>query len=145
MGKKKETAITVILDTNVLVSALIFKGELTGLVDLWKTGKIRPLFSRVTFAEFRRVLDYSKFRLSIEEIENIVQEDVLPFFDVVEPVTKKSGLCRDPEDDKFLALAITAGADFIITGDDDLLSLKKVVNTNIVKPAGFLRGHQSKR
>jgi putative PIN family toxin of toxin-antitoxin system len=137
MGKKKEAAITVILDTNVLVSALIFKGELEKLVDLWKKDKIRPLFSKATFAEFRRVLDYPKFRLSAAEIAAIIQEDVLPFFDVVEPVKKKSGLCRDPEDDKFIALAMTAGADFIITGDDDLLSLRKVEKTDIVKPAVF--------
>jgi len=144
MGKKKEAAITVILDMNILVSALIFKGELSKLVDLWKKGQIRPLFSRATFAEFRRVLDYQKFRLSVEEIETIAQEDVLPFFDVVEPVKKKSGLCRDPEGDKFLTLAMTAGADIIITGDDDLMSLKKVGNTDIIKPASFRNALQSK-
>jgi putative PIN family toxin of toxin-antitoxin system len=138
MGKKKEKFIKVILDTNVLVSALLFKGDTARLVDLWKAGKIRPVFSRATFAEFRRVLDYPKFQLSSTEIEAIVKEDILPFFDVMEPVEEKIGFCRDPEDDKFAALAIASKADFLITGDDDLLCLKKIEKTHILKPAMFL-------
>ena len=139
MGKKKEKFLTVILDTNVLVSALLFKGEVTHLADLWKAGKIRPVFSRATFAEFRKVLDYPKFRLSPLEIEAIIKEDILPFFGVIDSVKEINGFCRDPHDDKFAALAIASNPAFLITGDDDLLCLKRIEKTQIVKPGAFLR------
>ncbi len=139
MGKKKEELVIVILDTNVLVSALLFRGETSRLVDLWKAGKIRPVFSRATFAEFRRMLDYPKFQLSSLEIETIVKEEVLPFFDVIEPVEDKGGFCRDPHDDKFAALAVASRPAYLITGDDDLLCLKKIEKTKIVHPGAFLR------
>ncbi len=137
MGKKKEKLVTVILDTNVLVSALLFRGETSRLVDFWKAGRIRPVFSRATFAEFRRVLDYPKFRLSSLEIETILKEDILPFFDVLDLVEEQSGFCRDPQDDKFATLAVASGSAFLITGDDDLLCLKRIEKTQVVKPGAF--------
>jgi putative PIN family toxin of toxin-antitoxin system len=62
MGKKKE-GVTVVLDTNVLVSALLFRKETSRIVDLWKE-KIIPVFSKETFDEFKMVLGYPKFSLS---------------------------------------------------------------------------------
>ena len=139
MGKKKEKAITVVIDTNVLVSALIFKGDSSCLIDIWEKGDIRPLFSKATFEEFRRVLEYPKFHLSSQEINAIIREDVLPFFDVIAPIEEKTGFSRDPEDDKFITLAIAADADFVISGDKDLLILKKVGKTRIIRLSDFLK------
>ncbi len=91
MGKKKDTALRVVPDTNVLISSLLFNGELTRLVDLWKTGRIRPVFSGETFREFRTDLDYPKFQLSREEINSIIRDDVLPYFDVLEKIQGQTG------------------------------------------------------
>ncbi|MCL5276468.1 MAG: putative toxin-antitoxin system toxin component, PIN family [Deltaproteobacteria bacterium] len=88
MGKKEKTVKKVILDTNILVSALLFKGRLSEIVDLWKKGKIVSVFSRETFEEFRAVLEYAKFSLSIQEIKMIIEEEVLPFFEVAEIIDK---------------------------------------------------------
>ena len=71
MGKKKEKVKKVVLDTSVLISALLFKGELSKLVELWQKGKIVPVISRDTFQELRSVLAYPKFSLSQEEIKTI--------------------------------------------------------------------------
>ena len=48
-ARKKSTIKKVVLDTNILVSALLFKGELAGIVDLWKNGKIVPVLSKRNF------------------------------------------------------------------------------------------------
>jgi uncharacterized protein len=138
MVKKKEKILIVILDTNVLVSALLFKGNVSRFVDLWKIARIRPVLSRATFAEFKKVLEYPKFRLSALEIESIIQEEILPFFDIIDPVKEVKGVCRDPHDDKFLALAVASNSDYLITGDDDLLCLKKIEKIEIIKPENFL-------
>jgi len=120
VGKKKEKVRKIVLDTTVLVSALLFRGELSKLVVLWQKGKIIPVISKDTFRELRSVLEYPKFYLSQEEIKTIIENEVLPYFEVVEVIKDIKGVCRDPEDDKFLSCALSASADYIASGDKDL-------------------------
>jgi putative PIN family toxin of toxin-antitoxin system len=138
MGKKEKT-VKVVFDTNVLVSALLFKGELSQLVDLWKSSRIIPLFSKETFEEFRAVLAYPKFRLSPAEIRAIIEIDVLPFFEIVEGTDAVSGICKDPDDDKFIACAVSGDAEFLVTGDRQLCDVRKHKAVKIVKAADFMR------
>ncbi len=63
MGKEKEKIKRVVLDTNILISALIFRREVSRLAEFWKSGKIVPLISKATFKEFKDVLAYPKFSL----------------------------------------------------------------------------------
>ena len=137
MGAKKK-ALRVVLDTNVLVSALILKGRLSKLVELWQMGRITPVVSRETFDELRRVLEYPKFSLPKDEIETILRQDILPFFEVVEEVVSAAGVCRDPDDDKFLACAASAKVAFLVSGDKDLCSLRKFGSVQIVTPEQLL-------
>ncbi|MBI5195668.1 MAG: putative toxin-antitoxin system toxin component, PIN family [Nitrospirae bacterium] len=139
MGKKEKAVKKVVLDTNILVSALIFKGELSKIADLWEKGRIAPVFSRETFEEFRTVLEYPKFSLTGREIKMIIEEEVLPFFEVVEISDKISGVCRDPADDKFIACALASSADFIVSGDNDLLNIGKYKSVRIIAAAEFLK------
>jgi len=83
-----------------------------------------PLVSKETFAEFSRVLAYPKFQLSVFEIKMLVEEELLPYAEVVDVTEDTSGTCRDPQDDKFLALAASGKAAYLVTGDQDLLVLK---------------------
>jgi uncharacterized protein len=138
MGKKKKS-VTVVLDTNVLLSALLFKGSLTGIIDLWKEGKIIPVFSQETFQEFNTALAYPKFSLSKDEIKAIIEEEILPYCDVTDIAEKVEGLCSDPDDDKFISCAISAHADFIISGDKALIALKEYKSVKIIKPSDFLK------
>jgi putative PIN family toxin of toxin-antitoxin system len=138
MGKKSKE-IRVVLDTNVLVSALILRGKLNKLVDFWREGRIIPLLSRETFDEFRRVLEYPKFVLSKKEINTIIEEEILPFFEVFDITHEVTGICRDPDDDKFLACAVSATADFIVSGDKDLLVMKTYLSVKVVSPSQFFR------
>ena len=137
MGAKKKT-LRVVLDTNVLVSALILKGRISGLVGLWRMGRITPVLSRETFDEFRRVLEYPKFSLSKSEIQGILQQEILPFFEVIERVDPVAGVCRDPADDTFLACAASAKVAFLVSGDKDLCSLGKFGLVRIITPDQLL-------
>jgi putative PIN family toxin of toxin-antitoxin system len=105
MGTKTKKRLRVILDTNVLVSALLFRGDLSVLVSLWKDGAFISFFSKETFAEFRSVLAYPKFKLTKDGIDSIIQEEVLPYFEVVAGTQQVCGVCQDPHDDKFLSCA----------------------------------------
>ena len=76
MGKKE---LKVVLDTNVLVSALLFKGELSKLLSLLKQRKCILLFSEETLNEIIRVLHYPKFALTEKEIDYLLQAEILSY------------------------------------------------------------------
>jgi putative PIN family toxin of toxin-antitoxin system len=131
MGQKV-TPIRVVVDTNVLVSGLLFGGEPGKIHDLWIVGQIVPLLSSETFTEFNRVLSCPKFRLSPAEITMLIEEELLPYAEVLDVTEDATGVCRDPKDDMFIALAASGKAAYIITGDQDLLVLQLFRQTRIV-------------
>ncbi len=139
MGKKPKKKVRVVLDTNILISALLFKGKLSRIVGLWQKGKIVPIISKETFDELKTVLEYPKFSLSLAEIKSLMENEVLPFFEVAEVSKQVRGICRDPEDDKFISCAISANADFIVTGDKDLSDLKKYECVRIIQASDFIK------
>ena len=138
MGKKQKKIVRVALDTNVLISALLFKGELSKIVRLWQTGKIIPVVSKETFGELRTVLEYPKFSLSGAEIKSLIEHEILPYFEVVNVSEHVRGACRDPGDEKFISCAISANADGIVTGDKDLSDMKKYRSVRIIQASDFL-------
>ncbi len=128
-----------VLDTNVLVSALLFHaGAPAWLRGAWRSGQIRPLASRQTSTELIRVLAYPKFSLTASERRDIL-DDYLPFCETVTlpnpppPVPR----CRDPFDQPFLELALAGRADALVTGDADLLALADRFPVSILSPAAY--------
>jgi putative PIN family toxin of toxin-antitoxin system len=128
----------VVLDTNVLVSALLFKGVLPGkLIECWKQGQIIPLASRDIIDEFIRVLSYPKFKLTEEEISFLLHKEILPWFEVITVKKYKPYVVADPDDDKFIWCALAGSADCIISGDEHLLNLDPSP-VLILSPSQFL-------
>lgn len=129
----------IVLDTNVLVSAVLFGGEVAWLREAWQLGAALPLASRATVSELLRVLAYPKFRLSGDEREAVLAE-YLPWCESVDvPPSTVVPACRDPHDAIFLRLAVAARADALLTGDANLLALDGTVSLPIVRPAGMRR------
>ncbi len=114
----------VVLDTNVVLSALVFGGGTTAALRYaWQSQRFAPLASKETVQELARVLAYPKFGLIPGEQEDLLS-DYLPFCVTVVVVDSPSTPpCRDPFDKPFLELALAGAADFLVTGDEDLLSL----------------------
>ncbi len=127
-----------VLDTNVLLSALLFHaGSMSWLRAAWQSGTIIPLASRDTTAELIRVLSYPKFRLTDDEREDLLA-DYLPWCETVTvPNPTEVPDCRDPFDRPFLELALTAKADALVTGDKDLLALASAFSIPILTPRQF--------
>ena len=129
----------VVFDTNTVVSALLFAaGRLAWLRSAWREGAVIPLADRHTADELIRVLAYPKFRLSSADREELLG-DYLPFAEVVPsgPRKPETPACRDPHDRVFLELAVTAGADALVTGDADLLILRHAGKCPILTPEAF--------
>lgn len=119
----------VVLDTNVVLSALIFaQGRLTKLRHAWQRSRCRPLASKTTAAELMRALAYPKFALTADEQRELLA-DYLPYCVAVTIPNKppRTPTCRDPFDVPFLQLAIAGRADYLVTGDRDILELAEVM------------------
>ena len=128
----------VVLDTNVAVSALVFpSGILAELRLAWQSALFRPLASRETAAELIRVLQYPRFRLNAEEQQDLLG-DYLPWCEVVQAVGNvQLPECRDPDDRKFLALAVAAKADALVSGDGDILEMAGKIPVPVLPPEQF--------
>jgi len=116
----------VVLDTNTVVSALLFgRGRLAWMREAWQAQRCIPLIGHDTVNELIRVLGYPKFQLTRLEQEALLG-DFLPFAEVVPVHALPVGLpaVRDPHDVMFLALAQHARADALVSGDADLLCLR---------------------
>jgi putative PIN family toxin of toxin-antitoxin system len=131
-------AVKVVVDTNVLVSALLFGGKPGKLIPLRQRGTIRPLASKEIIEEYLRVLTYPKFKLAEEDINFLLYREILPYFEVVDVEPGPRIIKKDPEDDKFIRCALAGKAKWIISGDGHLLALKTYQKIKILTPSEFL-------
>jgi putative PIN family toxin of toxin-antitoxin system len=130
--------VRVVLDTNTIISALLFSGTASRLVPIWRSGRIQPLLSRPILDEYLRALAYPKFGLGADEIKELLGETFLPFAEVVR-VTKRLAIrVRDPDDRKFLECAVAGRAEFLVAGDRDLLALQSYRGLAILTAGDFL-------
>ncbi len=133
----------VVFDTNVVVSALLFRhGKLSWLREFWRSEKVIALVSQDTTTELMRVLAYPKFKLDSGDIETLLS-DYLPFAEVVNQVSVGQGtpICSDPDDQMFIDLALSGGAGYLVTGDNDLLNMADLCPFTIIQPADFRVQH----
>ena len=128
----------VVIDTNVIISALLFGGKPGELIPLWEDGKIEPLVSKEIIDEYIRVLAYPKFELTIKEIQFLIFHQLLPYFEIINTYPGPVIIPKDPTDDKFIRCALAGNAKAIVSGDIHLLSLKKHQDIHILSPSDFL-------
>ena len=137
MGKVKVTR--VVIDTNVVVSGLLFGGVPGNIIPLWRGGHIRPLASSEIIDEYLRVLAYPKFALSEEEINYLLYREILPYFEIVTVKRGRVIVKEDPSDEMFIRCAVAGKDEIIISGDRRLLALKSYGGLQIVAPSQFLK------
>jgi putative PIN family toxin of toxin-antitoxin system len=127
-----------VLDTNVIVSALLFPDSVPfqAFIQATKLGEI--LLSIETAEEIGSVLDRPKFnRYILAEERDRFLATLIRQATLVVP-SERILECRDPKDNKFLEVAVGGKAEQLISGDGDLLSLKRFREVEIVSPAEFL-------
>ena len=127
----------VVLDTNIIISAFFWKGHSRIIYDLIRVNKIRLLLSTDIEKEFIRVLGYPKFGLSAKEIFPIVL-NLRACAEFVKTTSKISVITSDTTDNIFIECAVDGKADYIVSGDKHLLSLREYRNIHVVKARDFL-------
>jgi putative PIN family toxin of toxin-antitoxin system len=128
-----------VIDTNVVVCALLFGGLPGRLIPLWKTGSVKPHASREMIDEYIRVLAYPKFELSEQEVNLPFYHGILSYLETITVVPGKRIIKSDPSDDKFIWCAEVAGAHIIISGDGHLLRMRAYGKIRIVSIPGFFQ------
>lgn len=139
MGAPEEVIPRIVFDTSVVISVLALQSSrLAWMRAHWRDRKCIPLVSRETVQELISVLQYRKFHLSADEM-NEVLADHLPFCEDV--VVKKlcPTVCRDKKDQPFLDLAHGGHAKLLVAGDHDLLALAGRTKFLIESPEAYRR------
>jgi hypothetical protein len=134
--KKGNKASRIIIDTNIWISFLIGK-HLKGLHKIIASGAIQIITCKEQITELSIVFGKSKIR------KLFTQYQINEFFELLEDCAEiidlksKVNICRDPKDNYLLSLAIDAAADYLITGDNDLLILQSISFTKIISYKEF--------
>ena len=125
-----------VFDTNVLVAAFVAEGLCSKLLMRGRKKQFHLIVCPAILQEFDRVLikKFSATRIEARGALRIVSEAIQS---VVHPSQSVQSVCRDPDDDAILACALEAGADYLVTGDADLLDLKIFKGIRIVPPRDF--------
>jgi putative PIN family toxin of toxin-antitoxin system len=127
-----------VIDTNVLLSGLLWHGAPHTLLDAVRERLLGMVSSPALLAEFEHVISRPKFdailiRSQTSREQSIAQLRLLA--EIMDPPALPKPVCRDPDDDAMLALAVAAQVDFIISGDDDLLTLEHYEGILIISPS----------
>ena len=127
----------VVLDTNVVVSALLWGGHAFQLLQAARYGRIQLFASTSLCQELEGVLSRPKFQnqLSVNQLSPLALSQLYAgMVTTVDAPALKASVSRDPQDDMVLACALAAKADVIVTGDEDLLTLSHFQHIWIAKP-----------
>ena len=129
--------IKAILDTNVFISGVFWKGPPFEILTAWQEQRFDLVISPPILDEYRRVLDEMMKKRPLPVLTSILRIIEL-HSEMVEPVSFAQSVCGDPDDDKFLEAALAAHAGYVVSGDAALLNLKHHRGIEVVRPARFL-------
>jgi uncharacterized protein len=133
--------ICIVLDTNVLLSGTAYPNSIPGkIVSAWRSGSLEVILSQYILDELQRVLPRLNHRLGWSSLEIRDFVDSLAFLaDLVEPAQTENPLLRDAADQPILGTFLASNANYLVTGDKDLLVLSNLYP--IIKPAEFWQLH----
>ena len=137
--------VRVVIDTNVWISGMLMKTGIPAQLIRRLVRHSLPVLSHETFAELRQRLWLPKFDryVSMEYRRQLLHDidTVAYWIDVPQQISAKS-FCRDADDDKFIHAALASGANWLVTGDKDLLVLSESLaasGVRIVSPADAMQ------
>lgn len=130
-----------VVDSNVLLSGLLWRGAPYRLIEQVRDGKVDIFSSPALLSELAEVLGRPQFADVLERSGSsteFVLGEVQAMVKLVYPALFPIPVCRDPDDDEVLATALAAQADLIVSGDRDLLVLATFQGIPIVTPSSAL-------
>ena len=133
----------IVLDTNVLISALLFGGKPRRVLNLVISGSVDCTLSPVILDELKEVLQRPKFGFSADACLHIIEE-LHGICDIISPSVSVEVIGSDPDDNRILECAKEAQAHFIVSGEPQLLDLGSFEGIRILSPAAYLREFEAR-
>jgi uncharacterized protein len=130
-----------VLDANVYISAIIQPGGTPGMLveRFLRDAVFEVVLSPAIVDEVLRALAYPKVRKILRGVDaQLWFEDIVVLADLVAGTQQLSGVCKDPDDDKYVAAALEGRAAYVVTGDRAFLGLREHAGVEIVSPRAFL-------
>ena len=130
--------IKLILDTNVFISGIFWSGTPAKILNAWYEKKIKIVCALEILDEYSRVSDILSKKypsVDMEPFINLMIRDA----ELFTPIKLKTPVSRDPDDDKFIAVALAANCHLIVSGDNDLLSVTGYKDIEIINPSEFVK------
>lgn len=132
----------VILDTNVFISGIFFTGPPFRILRAWREGILQLVLSPGILEEYQRVAEELAVQFPVIDWRPIidfvtVNAMMVPDIELGEPV------CKDPDDDKFIACALASKSNLIVSGDKNLLMVSGFKGVRVLKPREFVETYIS--
>lgn len=128
----------VVIDTNVMVSGIFWKGTPHQILEAWNGGRFTVCASAPILEEYFEVIERLTAKIGREHLAARWKTFIFDHCELVDPVHSFKE-CRDPDDLMFVECALSAGADFIVSGDSDLLDIEHLPGARVLTPAQFAR------
>lgn len=125
----------IVIDTNIIASAMFFGGKPDQLVELLMTHKIDAYVSKDIISEYYETSAHLEQKYSVRRNSPNL-DDIISQCNLISP-TQKVTVCRDPDDNKFIECALEGKCLYIVSGDNDLLDLKSYEDVEIITVADF--------
>lgn len=126
----------VVVDTNVWISGLLWKGKPHSIILLARSGVIRVVYCESMLTELlAKLRDAFDFPLAAL---NVLEAEIRSLGELVEITESLRVVVDDPDDDKFLECALVGQVPILISGDRHLLSIKSFRSINVMSPSEFL-------
>ena len=135
--KNTTISTSIVIDTNVFVSAIVFGGQPRKLINLIADDVLSLVTAEELMTELRRIIisKFPEFSEDLTKVEKLLESDTT----WVRLGGVTIAVSRDPDDNKFIEVAVLGDCDYIISGDKDLLDIKAYDNIKIVTVSEFLK------
>lgn len=122
-----------VLDTNVVISALLFRGETAAIYHSVITGRIIPLVCPAILSEYVRVLVYPKLKLSDSEIRYLIDNEIGRWFRMLtEKLPDDVWVPEDPSDDQFINAARVRPGTVLVSGDRHITDIRESLPVRVL-------------
>lgn len=130
----------IVLDTNVFISGIFFSGPPYRILQAWRAGHVRLVLSPEIFDEYQRVAGELHKQFPAVDLSRMLELIVVEAeMCQVDPLPEK--VCADPDDDKFIACALSSDSKLIVSGDKHLLDVNGYRGVEVLKPRMFVDKH----
>jgi uncharacterized protein len=128
--------VRIVLDTNVLISGIFFSGPPSKILQAWRDKEIQFVISPDIYSEYSRVAEIISNKYADVDISEMLNL-IAVHSEIIDVLRLPESICKDPDDDKFIACAISGKVKIIVSGDKNLIDTSGYKDIHVMNPREF--------